>query len=286
MRISRKYVLFGVVFLICFLYLFQGTEDDSVIEMLSNDVTLVTHLSLERCQALEVTLGRWRGPVAIAIWLKDLEKDNKKFQEMLKRFEAHPSKVHYVTLRYHKLQKISFISSSKYTYPANILRNRALQLVETKLAFVVDADYVPDGGLYDYITSHFDNLFSIGSFLSFVSQLVIDTVYIMPHFQFSEDSPSYLGQVDSFLFPADKNQLLERIASNSMTTMLSGIDDIPFTRATNVPKWYKSKSLYSIRYEDNYEPNFIAPTQHIPHFDERFIYYGYDKIQVVVWISF
>lgn len=46
---------------------------------------------------------------------------------------------------------ISIYHSSKHSYPVNTVRNRALQLVSTKLAFIVDADFVPDTSLYGYL---------------------------------------------------------------------------------------------------------------------------------------
>jgi glycosyltransferase-like protein LARGE len=254
-RMKWRNVIVGFVLVFLLFWLLKSPSERFDLEPKSEDITLVTHLSLDRLKALELILSNWAGPVAISFWLKDMVLEHPKVEEVESKLKGLP-RVSYC-----------FFSSSKYTYPANILRNRALQLVETKMVFLLDADFVPDGGLYGYLRSNFVELYSGW------------TVYVVPAFQFAEDNPSYSGQTESFHFPKGKGELLGAVREGKMMPMFQGIDDTPSIRATNINKWYGAEETYSINYEEDYEPYIVAPTEFIPPYDERFLYYGYDKIQ-------
>jgi glycosyltransferase-like protein LARGE len=249
------FVLFLFIYLFSSFSLFLNPPLQSGDDDLISDVTLVTHLSVERISALENILTRWEGPISVAFWLKNTE-DVIRIADIEQMLKQHKGKVSYC-----------FFKASKYTYPANILRNRALQLVDTKLVLLLDADFVPSRDLYKYLKGNFDQYYHGKN------------IYIVPAFQFAIDNPSYTGDLDGFFFPEKKADLLERIEDGSILPMFAGIDDTPSIRATNLPVWYVTDEPYTIKYEEDYEPYIVAPTALIPKFDERFVYYGYDKIQ-------
>jgi len=81
-----------VFILILYLYssysLFLSAPPIQTAESLSSDVTLVTHLSVERISALEKIFARWEGPIAVAFWLKNLD-DVSKIESLEMRLQQH-----------------------------------------------------------------------------------------------------------------------------------------------------------------------------------------------------
>ena len=112
------------------------------------DVTLGVHLTLDRTGALNRILKLWPGPVAVAFYLRDLLEDSISFDEIRTGLLEPHGRVEFIVV----------YSSDQAKYPVNMLRNRVLSLVRTNLVLLLDVDFIPSDGLYDYIKANIATL--------------------------------------------------------------------------------------------------------------------------------
>lgn len=137
-------------------------EIQSFIELDYSDVTYVTHLTLDRVAALERTMSLWDGPVVVAFFLKNPKEDSANL-EAFRRRNANRDNLAFSTYQ----------SSEKISYPVNVLRNQALRLVKTNLAFLADVDFIPSANLYSYVKVNIRRL----------NVLSRDHVFVVPAFE-------------------------------------------------------------------------------------------------------
>jgi len=236
-------------------FVFLGVEEP--VMKRREGVTLVTHLIPSEIRWLKNVLSVWQGPVAVSFFVTQVATD----LPLLKEFEdfaaVHPSPVSFC-----------WFASAEYIYPVNIMRNRALQLAATELVLILDVNILPDPGLYRFILSHYSSLHRLSSY----------TVFVLPLFEFGLSLAADAAVSGA---PQDKKALLRMIRSGSAQPMYAGVDDIPYITATKLDDWYESEELYSISYQELYEPFILGSSVHLPMFDERFLHSGYDRIQFV-----
>lgn len=147
------------------------------------DVTLATHLTVDRLPALREMMRRWAGPFAVCVYLRNASRDYAVWDAFVHReHQFAPSRLRWST----------YITNQELvTYPANILRNRALRLVQTNLVLLLDADFVPDEGLYASLVSQVDTYNELSPY----------TVWALPAFEFKSQRAMEHG------FPANKSQV-------------------------------------------------------------------------------
>jgi hypothetical protein len=100
---------------------------------------------------------------------------------------------------------------------------------------MVDADFVPDVELYNYLKKN----------LKHFEQESLDSVFVVPAFQFTKDTPNFTvsilfrlkfiltalkGDVTQFRTIQTKSELMDRINKGEVAPMFDGIDDIPHIR--------------------------------------------------------
>lgn len=218
----------------------------------AGEVTLATHTSVGRLHMLEQIGNRWGGPISVAVFLHDLDDELVQLNNALNSLSPDiRSRVNY---------SVVFFSQNLWDYPVNLMRNRVIQSITTELMFLVDIDFIPSAGLYPWIVEHAATLYE----RSTTDKLA----YVIPIFQ----------QLEGTSIPRDKPALLDQWAKGSISPNYKAGDHVGH-RATNYPKWKLMPSgLYTIDYESRFEPYFIIPTELMPLYDERFLYYGLDKI--------
>jgi len=84
--------------------------------------------------------------------------------------------------------------------------------------------------------------------------------------------------------PADKSALV-RAVSARVLQQVHAKKYAPAHNAINYTRWLATSSAYTIRYEHEFEPYFVARIDGLPPWDERFVGYGYDKVVHVLTMA-
>eukprot|EP01125_Pyxidicula_operculata_P022799 TRINITY_DN9581_c0_g1_i1.p1 TRINITY_DN9581_c0_g1~~TRINITY_DN9581_c0_g1_i1.p1 ORF type:complete len:354 (+),score=35.09 TRINITY_DN9581_c0_g1_i1:65-1126(+) len=227
-------------------------------------ITLVTHGTVDKIPNLRYTLKLWDGPVAICFYFTRSDFLNNKYSEIIALEEEFPNRFKFA------------VYSSKESYPINIIRNRALQLVETDLTFLIDIDFVPDPGLYNFLTQNQQ-----------IYRKPNKSIYVVPAFAFTpekakknitypKDQIDYGAQILNVPgIPLTKEDLIKGVEYGSVTWEQWRAAQA----ATNFNLWKTTNEMYSVKHTEFYEPYIVSAVVEVPFFDERYIAYGDDKNQ-------
>ncbi|GAB4821687.1 hypothetical protein N2152v2_008733 [Parachlorella kessleri] len=167
-------------------------------------------------------------------------------------------------------------------YPANSLRNKALQLVQTEAVLLLDVDFI--------VSSEFGAELSTPEGWQYVRrQLDAVPVVIIPSFvpkieelrrwgggRVQEERLEWGVALAKEAAAGGKAWVVQR-----MLTKKPGF--APFNwgtaarRNTRVGTWYSTNEYYTAHYEKHFEPDIIILREHVPWFDERFRGYGLNK---------
>lgn len=93
-----------------------------------------------RLQMLEAICKHWTGPISLALYMSDAEA-----QQFLRYAQASEVLSNRQNVAYHIVYK------EGQFYPVNFLRNIALKNAQTSHVFLMDIDFLPMYGLYDYL---------------------------------------------------------------------------------------------------------------------------------------
>lgn len=93
-----------------------------------------------RLQMLEAICKHWEGPISLALYLSDAEA-----QQFLRYAQGSEVLMSRGNVGYHIVYK------EGQFYPVNLLRNVAMQQVNTPYMFLSDIDFLPMYGLYEYL---------------------------------------------------------------------------------------------------------------------------------------
>ena len=214
------------------------------------NVTLVTHLTVDRLSVFEKQANHWKGDISVSIYLP--QKEEKKLKKFISKSKVLKSR-----------QNINYnlVYSSGQLYPINFMRNVALDNAQTEFVFLVDVDFIPDIGLFEHIKDDIKSL----SMSTSRRALVV---------------PAFESKQKDFVFPASKDELLLMMQNNMISTF--HYQHWPKGQeATNYDKWAKTSESYTVEWEPSYEP-FIIVRKDVPKFDRRFVGYGWDKVSHIM----
>ncbi len=224
------------------------------VRALEPGITLAMHLDKSRLASiLKEVAPRWPGPIAIAVFATSLD-DVTWIEGTMKWIDGF-ERTRYSIFMYHDARNIT-------AYPVNYMRNQALLLVRTVLFVLLDGDFVPDAGLYARFSA------SSPTYAAALEAASDDEVLVVPcFFQMNRFAP----------VPPNKTALLT-------DTTLGGPSDPPgrpHHGVTDYARWRAATADYAIDYQFFYEPYFVQATRRAPFWDERFVYYGFDKVVYV-----
>lgn len=225
----------------------------------SEDVSISTHLSCDRLDRLESYFRRWAGPIVAALYMKDAVQDELKVQRLEKLVKA-TGRNNY---RFHLVYP-----TDASLYPANVLRNIALEPVRTSMVFLLDIDLIPDVGFYAYVKQELPTLLRLS-----------DThVFTIPAFQGIGSAATVESE-----FPVDRAELVSMVRDKKVKPILSGEKEFwEAFKCLNYDQWYEATEFYLADYRWPCEPYILGKTANVPLYDERFIHYGNDKAQHVL----
>ncbi|ESO10640.1 hypothetical protein HELRODRAFT_71957, partial [Helobdella robusta] len=220
-------------------------------------VTLVTQLSIDRIQMLEMLASYWPGPISLALYLSDAEA-----QEFLRFQQGSVILSERYNIGYHVVFK------DGHHYPVNHLRNVALNSTLTTYAFLTDIDFLPMPGLYDVIVRH---LVSTTSGFGGADSHAL----VIPAFETERYKQEY---------PTDKQQLLQLLIDKQLFTFRYHVWP-QGQAATDYERWKTSEALYKVvSWEPNFEP-FIVIDRSAPRYDERFVGFGWNKVSHIMEVD-
>ena len=272
------------------------TSEHVVLEN-AHDVSVVTQCSSNHVHHLIELSERWRGPVSVAVFTYD-DDFSHAIDTILYHHFCSDSVFRYVT--FHLVFPISrtpkdLTSAAKAAesklscsqapvasqsqsfanyaiqgieYPHNVLRNLAVNYVQTRYVFVMDVDMVPSGDLRLLFQKLLTRLES-------VNQTSVKTAYVVPSFEVKEGAE----------VPPSKEDLVRAWSRQTARPFYSELC-AKCQRPTDFEHWRALASSpglnvgYRMEWKDPWEPFYIARAS-LPLYDERFKQYGFNRISQV-----
>lgn len=213
-----------------FSFINEDTYVNKTVNGIIGNITVVTQLSENRMNILNILAKKWRGPiVAVLYFPKNLELESK-IKQLQKKFPYIFRKVH-----------LNIFIKNHGPYPMNKLRNFGLQQVKTPLVFYLDVDFIPSNNIHEKIIE-----FSTGDEFKYV--LENKAVLVFPAFHWNcSDSVQFLN--------CERGKPI--------------YDNHPSQKSTNYSQWFKTDQIYEIEYNLLYEPYVIGSIK-MPEYDPSF----------------
>lgn len=215
-----------------------------------NDVTLVAQLSMDRLQMVEALCKHWEGPISLALYMSDSE-----VQQFLSYTLSSEILQSRKNVGYHIVYKDGSF------YPVNLLRNVALQQVNTPFVFLTDIDFLPMHGLYEYLKR---SVLAMGLESSRKALIV----------------PAFETQRYRLSFPKSKAELLSMLDMGTLFTFRYHVWQKGHA-PTNFGKWRTATTPYRVTWEPNFEP-YVVVKRDVPEYDKRFVGFGWNKVSHIM----
>lgn len=214
------------------------------------DVTLVTQLSMDRLQMVELLCQHWEGPISLTLYLSDAEAQ----QFLLYALSSQ-------LLSSRKNIGFHIVYKEGNFYPVNLLRNVGLQQVDTPYVFLSDVDFLPMYGLYPTLKK----AIQAQNLQNEEKALVI---------------PAFETQRYRITFPKSKAELLHMLDMGTLFTFRYHV----WTKGhapTNFAKWRTATTPYKVQWEPDFEP-YIVVRASVPQYDTRFVGFGWNKVSHIM----
>eukprot|EP00980_Cylindrotheca_fusiformis_P024132 scaffold11561_cov151-Cylindrotheca_fusiformis.AAC.5 len=228
------------------------------------DVVLVTQMNAKKFPNYLIQIEKWNGPASVAIYIRGPHDVNRFFYFLNRKKNA--------------LSKTTFhlvVERTKLSYPTNVLRNVALEAVETNYFVALDVDLIP------YPQDCHDKMVAVLPKLDLENKP--KTLYVLP--AFSVFPKKYKNYAKESMLPSDKEDVKKMIKNQTMGQFWKRYA-IRGHKSTRNEIWLKpsteGKPSYeiSITFEDSlyYEPYVLATRPGIPRYWEDFRGYGRNKV--------
>lgn len=244
------------------------------------DVTLVTHLSIDKLPELERQCDHWMSVVSAAVFVNlpytTMENDTstydpltkevgaaiaeaeKKIDELFQKIESGESQ-HCTLDTMLVFEHFSRFDPFLGLYPINALRNRALQMADTDIVLVIDVDLLPNADLaHDlHVVSRYETLRRVTEYKQ---------VIVLPALEILSGDP------------AEENRWTRRALEgpDRIRTMTEKGKIQPYLEDrnphsqgnTDFDRWINSSMPYRVDFiDEGYEPFFLAKRLLLPWFD-------------------
>ena len=245
--------------------LFQGVSGESGWSMIVNiiprgitavehdDITLLTHASVDRFEMLLDEVKRWGGPVSAAVYLSK-ESDLTHFLSFV-----HVNELALRNAAFHAYVE----RNTTLDYPHNILRNLAMDQLETDYFIALDVDFVTERDCHSRLV----NL--IRSDSSVKQALQSKTFLVLPAFESFSNNAT---------IPESKQQVLSMVESGQVFPF--HVKSFPPGHGpTDFDRWYRNETgaLYDVQYNFHYEPYVVGHRHGIPRYWDPFRGYHFTK---------
>lgn len=200
-----------------------------------------------RWHRLELLLERWSGPVTAAVYVRSEDDEAAVAEKVQQVRPCHPCccevlaqgvsnqpqalvglcivgfhtsrrvyLTHYCILQANGIDNRNnvavvvvraYASGQAAAYPANSLRNAALDHVQSKLVFILDVDLIPDKGFYGYLQENIGRMLAHGE----------KTVFTIPAFELVDAG---FKNRDESVLPPDQMELMRSLAAKRVQPIL------------------------------------------------------------------
>lgn len=226
------------------------------------DITLVTHGSIEKFSHLLDQVSRWQGPISFVMYLNNVP-DIKLFCTNMK------TKVTPDVLKFVSIHVLLEKHGGTLPYPNNVLRNIAQRNIESNYFLLMDVDFIPSPGMYDYLKLSLEND-------AFWIKLRNNTVFVLPAFERFAPTDDSFATLD--MVPNTKKELQTLLRKEEAATFHHYFP--PGHYPTNFTHWLKPNTghqfSFPIDYMKRYEPYVIAYKRGIPDFWDGFRGFGFN----------
>lgn len=242
----------------------------------SQDVTLTTHLTLEKMNRLSAVAARWNGPVSAAIKISGVDE----LYSFRSQVYAHIQHLKEVSFHF-------YFESKARAYPNNILRNIALNEVKSSYFVMLDVDFLPSP-----LNTHQSLRSMMLKHTSIQKKLRNKTVFVLPAFEIKEEIAEENIAVQHPWYPESREGLVHELQSNSTEQKVFAFHQDaykPGHRSTNYSKWTSDIEVvsYPIKaLEFGYEPYIVGAKGNIPKFFEDYRGYGLNKMSYFVELHY
>jgi hypothetical protein len=244
------------------------------------DITMVTHMGVGKYTRFRVLVQRWNGPISVAVIIHNLME--------LDAFHSFVSDnvqvLHNVVFHYY----IEYAPELRMAYPQNVLRNLALDHIQTDYFLVNDVDIFPSplhthDLLRDTIASHWDIQEKINN----------DTFFAIPMFDLHEMIEDEDLIYNHPSFPESRRDALRMNATGAISQHFATRHPRGH-RAINYTQWFAtiinnstdtaaSSVSYAIKHENKFEPYVVGSKLprhnggNIPPYYPYYRGFGFDK---------
>ncbi|KNC77136.1 hypothetical protein SARC_10395 [Sphaeroforma arctica JP610] len=241
-------------------------------------ITISSQGSWNRIMNLKHLTQVWEGPVSFAVLLDDEEQLSEldavvKEDSQLREF----ADIHVVWRLDHRMDDADAF------YPINMMRNIALQTVETSHVFVLDADVTPNAPMNTYTKYVADADVAIGNQKD-KSQIECKGLdaFVPPAVEMSATALKQLYDQNGDNGSITKKQVISMFFTGEVLPMHVYFG--PAYAPTNHQEWATSNTVDEIPYLTRFEPYYIARMP-IPLFNETFVNRGGNFAQQVYEMS-
>eukprot|EP00298_Acanthocystis_sp_HF-20_P014406 c20758_g1_i2.p1 GENE.c20758_g1_i2~~c20758_g1_i2.p1 ORF type:complete len:447 (+),score=190.17 c20758_g1_i2:28-1341(+) len=216
-----------------------------------NSITLSLQMDLSRLTKLEKQAENWKGPMNVAVILTSNTKPQ------LQKFVNEMSDKLKKNMNLHAC----FVDRRWRHYPINEMRNIAKADIETQWTFIVDADE--------------NVVFSHEVYLEELKK--VSANYNIKKTVFPVTSWQYSKKADLSRYPSSKSALLD-LKNSGVIELKAAHAPVAYSPpGVSLDKWFTLSTAQDVRFNDGYEPYYLALTGSIPDFDPRFRGWGGNK---------
>jgi glycosyltransferase-like protein LARGE len=215
-----------------------------------SDVTLISHLSIDRLHLLELLSKHWTGPMSLSVYCTDMDT-----ALLVQHFKES------TVLSLRQNIALHVVYKKGPFYPVNLLRNVALRHVNTPFVFLSDIDLIPSYGSYD----------AIKAVLSDTMRNQDKKALIVPAFESFQYKVSY---------PTTKTDLLKKYQQGKIVPFR--VREWPKGHSpTNFDRWFREKESYKVNWTADFEP-YVVVRSSVHVYDLRFIGFGWNKVSHIM----
>lgn len=215
---------------------------------ISNEITLISQLSMDRLQMLEPLCRYWKGPMSMSVYASDAE--TVKLSNYIASCECFQQRNDIA---------LHIVYAESQIYPVNYLRNVALDHLSTRFAFLLDIDFVPMVDLHDYL---------------------LEAVRVLGAEKRALVVPAFETHLYRLELPHNKAELLDMVEAKSIKPFRH--DEWPQGHApTNYQHWRIASRPYRVDWEPNFEPYILLQWPFV-RYDTRFVGFGWNKVSHIM----
>lgn len=250
------------------------------------DITLVTHISVNKLDVLLIQLKRWGGPASVGVYLTSPQD----IHDLFAFWRMHEDQEELRNSTWHAVLERGPENHSRPWYPHNIIRNVALETVESDYFVALDVDFIPSPNCHDRLSRY------VQEDSRFRQELRSNKrMFVLPAFELFPRRGEEYATED--MIPQNKSEVIRMVSQETL---------VPFRKSghvghyfTNFDKWltlsatdsnhsslYYEIKLSGAHRREVWEPYVLAYRPGIHRYWEDFRGFGYDKYSFFVESQF